>query len=446
MVSRRNFLKGAAMGSLAVPTMLASPFGFAGDESRLGSKALVYVLLDGGNDAAQMVIPTSEINYQEYQSIRPEIALLKEELHAIPAKGLDRYGREVTLGLHPQMSALAKVFNDLDATVVVNSGVLREPLTKLEAETEGYRLPPFLFSHNSQRSEWAKGAVGQSLTTGWAGRMMDVIHTSTGTAISPLFSHAGDAQLLRASALNQNIIRGENIAKLNASKTMLPHMDDYFNSASGDAFDNTLLNIGKDSIHVAGALIDTINNIDDAEDVPLYPDTMLGTQFRITSRLIRQSAELGHGRQVFFLRLGGFDTHANQAEVLDENYLQLSEAMAAFNDHLKTLGLHNDVITVTMSDFGRCLHSNGTGTDHGWGGHQILMGGDIDGAQFVGTFPEYKIDGLDVYERGRLLPTTAADQVNISLAKWFGLTSEAAINHVFPNHKNFAAISVTKAV
>ncbi|MGR5239109.1 DUF1501 domain-containing protein [Vibrio alfacsensis] len=444
MVSRRNFLKGAAMGSIAVPTLLASPLSVAGRNSQF--KALVYVLLEGGNDAAQMVVPTSEANYQEYLSIRPEIALTKEELLSIPASGLDRHGRTVGLGLHPKMSALAKVFNDQNATVVVNSGILREPITKLEAETEGFRLPPFLFSHNSQRSEWAKGAVGQGLTTGWAGRMMDVIHTSSGSAISPLFSHAGDAQLLRAKELNQNIIRGENIAKLNASKTMLSSMDDYFHSASGDEFDNTILNIGKDSIHVASTLIDTINSIDDSEDEPLYPETMLGTQFRITSRLIRKSAELGHGKQIFFLRLGGFDTHANQAEVLDEKYPELSDAMAAFNDHLKALGLHNDVITVTMSDFGRCLHSNGTGTDHGWGGHQILMGGDIDGSKFIGTFPEYKIDGDDVYQRGRLLPTTAADQINISLAKWFGMTSESALRYVFPNYDNFELLSVTKTV
>ncbi|MGR5134359.1 DUF1501 domain-containing protein [Vibrio alfacsensis] len=444
MVSRRKFLKGAAMGSIAVPTLLASPLSLASGDSQF--KALVYVLLDGGNDAVQMVVPTSDVNYQEYQSIRPEIALAKDALLNIPATGLDRYSREVSLGLHPKMTALAKVFNDLDATVVVNSGILREPVTKEQAETEGFRLPPFLFSHNSQRSEWAKGAVGQNLTTGWAGRMMDVMNTTSEAAISPLFSHAGDAQLLRAKEHSQNIIRGENIAKLNATPTMQSSMDEYFSATEGDAFDVTALNIGKDAIHVASGLIDTINSIDDADDVPLYPETALGTQFRITSRLIRKSAELGHAKQIFFLRLGGFDTHANQDEVLDEKYPELSDAMAAFNEHLKTLGLHNEVITMTMSDFGRCLHSNGTGTDHGWGGHQILMGGSIDGSTFIGTFPEYKIDGEDVYQRGRLLPTTAADQINISLAKWFGMTSEAALRYVFPNYDNFKPIAVTKTV
>ncbi|AXY03130.1 DUF1501 domain-containing protein [Vibrio alfacsensis] len=442
MVSRRNFLKGAAMGSIAMPTLLASPLSFASNNSQF--KALVYVLLDGGNDAAQMVVPTSTANYQEYQSIRPEIALAQDALLTIPTTGLDRESRQVTLGLHPKMTALAQVFNHLEATVVVNSGILREPVTKEQAETEGFRLPPFLFSHNSQRSEWAKGAVGHSLTTGWAGRMMDVMGAKLGTTISPLFSHSGDAHLLRAKEHNQNIIRGENIAKLNASPTMQASMDEYFDTVTDDPFDNTLLNTGKDSIHVASSLIDTINSIDDAEDVSLYPETALGTQFRITSRLLRKSADLGHGKQVFFLRLGGFDTHANQEEVLDEKYLELSDAMAAFNEHLKVLGLHDDVITVTMSDFGRCLHSNGTGTDHGWGGHQILMGGAIDGGKFIGTFPEYKIDGKDVYQRGRLLPTTAADQVNISLAKWFGMTSESALRYVFPNYDKFAPLSVTK--
>lgn len=441
MVTRRDFLKNITLLSVAAPAALTTPLGMAASSS---SKALVCVLLDGGNDAANMVVPTSDSHYQNYFTVRPDLALAKEELLPIPTTGFCREGQTVSLGLHPKMTRLASVFANHEASVIVNSGILREPLTKDEAETQGARLPPFLFSHNSQKSEWEKGAVGHNLTTGWAGRLMDVLqHDASGARLAPLYSHAGEAHLLRAQTLNQNIIRGENIAKLNANANTIDALDAYFDLTDGDAFDQTLAAVGKDSIHVANTLIGVIDSIDDAEDTPLYPDTGLGTQFRITSRLIRKSAELNQSTQIFFLRLAGFDTHADQHRVLNDKYTELSDAMAAFNQHLKLLGLHDNVITVTLSDFGRRIPANGTGTDHGWGGHQLIMGGAIDGAAFVGTWPDYTPDGPDTVERGRLLPTTAADQVHIALARWLG-ASDAAIEYTFPNHANFTPLTVTK--
>lgn len=442
MVTRRDFLKNITVLSVAAPSVLTAPLGFAGSTGT--RKALVCVLLDGGNDAANMVVPTSETHYQTYFDVRPDLALAKEQLLPVPATGRCRDNLEVSLGLHPKMTKLAEVFANREASVIVNSGILREPLTKEEAETQGYRLPPFLFSHNSQKNEWEKGAVGYSLTTGWAGRLMDVLHQDlSGTNLAPLYSHAGETQLLRANTLNQNIIRGKKITELNANTNTVTALDDYFAAVDGDAFDQTLASVGKDSIHVANTLMDVIDSIADEDDVPLYPDTGLGTQFRMTSRLIRKSAELNQGTQIFFLQLGGFDTHADQNRALNEKYAELSDAMAAFNAHLKLLGLHDNVITVTHSDFGRRIPANGTGTDHGWGGHQIVMGGAIDGSAFIGTWPDYRPEGPDAVERGRLLPTIAADQVYIALARWLG-ASDATIRETFPNHANFAPLDLTR--
>lgn len=423
----------------AAPTLLSSPMSMA-TESSQDFKALVFVLLDGGNDAAHMVVPTSDPHYQIYQGMRHELAIGFDQLIQVPTLALDHEGQEVSLGLHPKLSALADAFNHREATFVMNSGVLKQPVTKEEVETQAFKLPPFLYSHNSQKLEWAKGATGHPLTTGWAGRLMDVLNYEGGQVIPPLFSHSGDAPLLRSSTMKQNIIRGENIARLSAPQKTKDALQAYLNAYTGiDGFDNTLLSSDSDAMHVAQGLIDTIEAISD--DETKYPETKMGTQFRITSRLIRQSKALGHGKQIFFLRLGGFDTHADQIETLDELYLELGDAMAAFHAHLKELGFHEQVITSTMSDFGRCLVPNSSGTDHGWGGHQIIMGAGIDGGQAVGTFPDYRVEGLDtVSSRGRLIPTTAADQVHICLARWFG-ASDVAINYAFPNHANFEPLN-----
>ncbi|NLS13597.1 DUF1501 domain-containing protein [Vibrio sp. SM6] len=438
MVSRRDVLKNMALFSLTAPMLGTASLACASSASR--SKALVIVMLDGGNDSAHMVIPTGE-HYSQYQAIRPELAIDEARLLPIPQTGFDHNDQTVALGLHPKMTQLAELLNRQEGNVIVNCGVLREPVTKAQAETQAYRLPPFLFSHNSQKVELAKSAAGHNLTTGWVGRLMDVIRDDSSN-IDPLFSHAGDALVLRASTLSQNIIRGDNIAKLNTGANITQQLDSYLENGWSDPFDATVAQVGRDAIHVAQDLIDVIDAADE-HDAFVYPDTGLGLQCKVTAKLIRSRAALGHQQQVFFLQLSGFDTHANQQETLDEKYAELSDALATFYQHLKVLGLHHDVITMTMSDFGRRIPVNGTGTDHGWGGHQLILGGDVQSTQFIGRWPEYNIDGPNMVERGRLLPTTATDQINIAVARWLGAT-ETAINHVFPNAIKFEALNILK--
>ncbi|GHA32549.1 DUF1501 domain-containing protein [Photobacterium aphoticum] len=440
MITRRDFIKNVTLFSVAAPSVMASPFALAAG-NRTQSKALVCVMLDGGNDSANMVIPTSTSHYQTYYDLRPDLAQPKEKVLPIPAAGVCRDGQSVTLGLHPAMTALADLCNAGEASVIVNCGVLRQPVTKEQADTQGYLLPPFLFSHNSQKTEVCKGAVGYNWTTGWAGRLMDVL--SSGQSIAPLFSHAGDIQLLRAQTYNQNIIKGDNISKLNANAMTVEALAQMQTLPSEDGFAQTVQSTGHDAINVAARLIDTIDAIPDEDDLPLYPNTGLGKQFRVTSRLIRQRVELGHSHQIFFLRLSGFDTHVDQENTHKEKYAELSDAMAAFNAHLKTLGLHEDVITITLSDFGRRIPANGTGTDHGWGGHQLIMGGPVDASSYIGTWPDYTVEGPDTVERGRLLPSIATDQIHISLGRWLGAT-ETTLKTVFPNYDKFERLDVVK--
>jgi uncharacterized protein (DUF1501 family) len=91
-----------------------------------------------------------------------------------------------------------------------------------------------------------------------------------------------------------------------------------------------------------------------------------------------------------------------------------------------------------MSDFGRRMTSNGNGTDHGWGGHQLVIGGAVKSTKPIGTWPELVLGGEDDYSKGRLIPKIAADQVGATLAQWMGISDSAALDYVFPNIRNFS--------
>ena len=115
----------------------------------------------------------------------------------------------------------------------------------------------------------------------------------------------------------------------------------------------------------------------------------------------------------------------------------LDEAIGAYQQALEMLGLHSDVITFTASDFGRTLRSNGSGTDHAWGGNAMVFGGPVDGGKIFGSYPDLTLDGPnDVGQGGRLLPSTSADLYFAEMLRWFGV-SAGNMPYVLPNIANF---------
>jgi uncharacterized protein (DUF1501 family) len=112
--------------------------------------------------------------------------------------------------------------------------------------------------------------------------------------------------------------------------------------------------------------------------------------------------------------------------------------MSAFYVATVELGVAPQVTTFTLSDFGRTLRPNTDGTDHGWGSHQLIIGGAVRGGDFYGTFPTLDVAGPDsTDEEGRWIPTTAVDQYAATLASWFGV-SASDTTVVVPNIGRFA--------
>jgi uncharacterized protein (DUF1501 family) len=180
-------------------------------------------------------------------------------------------------------------------------------------------------------------------------------------------------------------------------------------------------------------------------------NSRLPSQLRMVARLIEAGSRsagaggFGMKRQIFFCEVGGYDTHSSQTQGPGStttgshaNLLaELSQGMFAFQRAIDQLGLSNNVTAFTASDFGRTFPCNGDGTDHGWGGHHLILGGAVNGRRTYGQFPTLAVNGPNDTSTGRWIPTTAIDQYFATLATWFGVDN-GNLAAVFPNLGRFS--------
>lgn len=142
-------------------------------------------------------------------------------------------------------------------------------------------------------------------------------------------------------------------------------------------------------------------------------------------------------RQIFFVGLGGFDTHDFQLVDHPKLLAQVSSSIKAFFDAMTEIGMAEQVTLFTQSDFARTLTSNGDGSDHGWGGTQLVVGGAVRGGQIYGQYPLLEMNGPLEIGGGIMIPTISSDQYAATLASWFGV-SAANLPAVTPNVVNFS--------
>jgi uncharacterized protein (DUF1501 family) len=147
---------------------------------------------------------------------------------------------------------------------------------------------------------------------------------------------------------------------------------------------------------------------------------------------------MGPGRQVFFCSMDGYDTHSSQDWTHWNLLSQLSAALGAFDAAMIELGISNQVTAFTQSEFNRTMQSNGSGSDHAWGSHQLVSGGAVRGGIY-GQMPTFAFGGPDdANSRGVWIPTTATAQFGATLGRWFGASS-ADLAWAFPNLANFTS-------
>jgi uncharacterized protein (DUF1501 family) len=398
-------------------------------------RALVCVFLAGGNDAWNTIVNLDD--YAAYAATRSTIALPQTSLLPIRPPSDGR-----AFGFHPSLAALHSLWTQQKLAVVANVGTLVEPLTRAEYLSTPALRPPNLFSHSDQVYEWQTGIAGPTLNTGWGGRTGDRTMPLNGGAGFPMIVTVAGAAIFgtgnatRAFEMTTSgTVALSGFGSGTSSQIRYAAMRDLllldrnlpFVKAAGDTVTKALETNAIATQALAGAPpLQTV-----------FPMTSLGDQLEMVARLISARSLLGMHRQIFFVSLGGFDTHSAQLTTQEGLLAQVSDALAAFYAATVEMGVANEVTLFTSSDFGRTYRFNGAGTDHGWGSCQLVLGGAVKGGDFVGRWPTLALAGPDDSGTlGRFIPTTSVDQYAATLAKWYGL-SVADVPAVFPNITHF---------
>lgn len=406
-------------------------------------KALVCLFLQGGNDANNMIIPTGS-GFASYAAARSNLALPSGALLPITPKTSD--GR--TWALHPAMSDIGTLFGSGKAALLANVGTLVVPTTLAQYRAGSVPLPPQLFSHNDQQVQWQHSVPDRPATTGWGGRIADLVNAfNSSDQISMSISLAGTnffqvgAKVTQYAVNNTGAVTFDGRTGGNNPTSYQAQRDLYTQTQTG-LFAAAFAGITSSSITNSDLLNNILNTAPSLSTV--FPTTPLGNQLKMVARLIAAAPSLGLKRQVFFVQLGGWDTHAAQ---LDQNnpvngahaglLQQVSQGLRAFYNATVEMGAAEQVTTFTASDFGRTLRSNGEGSDHGWGNHQLIVGGAVKGGDIYGRMPNLTIGGPDDTGQGRWIPSTSVDEYAATLATWFGV-SASDLPTVLPNVGRFA--------
>ena len=463
-VTRREFLGNAccaavgatgllsALGSLRLMGAAASPANgpqlpsVAGAPIASDYKALVCLFLNGGNDANNLIIPLGS-GYSAYASARSNLAIPQASILPFTPRTTD--GR--SWGLHPSVSELHALFNSGKMALLANAGTLVYPTTKSHYNARSVPLPPQLFSHSDQQVQWQHSVPDKPTSTGWGGRTADLLNAfNTSDQISMSISLAGKNTFQVGAKVSQYAIGTGGAVSLSGSTSSATSLDgirfkaqkDIFAQSQSTLFETAFASATGDAI-VSADLLNTVLAASPAITT-VFPNTSAGNQLKMAARLIGASPTLGLKRQVFFVQLGGWDTHAAQLVNTDPVngthaglLAQISQAVNAFHNATIELGVANQVTTFTASDFGRTYRSNGDGSDHGWGSHHFIVGGAVNGTNLYGKMPTLTVSGPDDTTQGRWIPTTSVDEYAATLATWFGV-SPTDLPTVLPNIGRFA--------
>jgi uncharacterized protein (DUF1501 family) len=466
-MKRRDFLRNVA----------CSTFGYATSSALLGQlsminsaladacplypavndyKALVCIFLFGGNDSFNLLIPSDASRYGTYIASRGHqnaggMGIELADLVPITERSPLVVGQ--TYGMHPQAAELAGLFKAGKLAFVANAGTVLQPTNKAQYTTPGYPLPAQLFSHADQQGQWQFGQPQQNGRVGWGGLVADRLKVLNPGMTIPMSISLGGQNRFQAGQIVQpyTVTNAGPLGLKNytgaAGDVRMSALTDLLNAAYPDPLSRTYAKTVRNSIDWYQTLNDSLAS---ATDVSTYftglDKNPVAQSLQEIARIISVRSKLGAQRQIFFLSLGGFDTHSGQ---LDETtgqphlFSTISQAISAFHGATVGLGVEQSVTTFTASEFARSLNSNGDGTDHAWGGIQFAVGGAVKGQTIYGApgasgsiFPNQQLNGPDCLARGQMIPSVSCDQFSATLAKWLGVSS-CDIGTIFPYVGNF---------
>lgn len=459
--SRRRFLGEASCSMVSSVSVLNTLLNLkmANQAAAAGTptdrKSLVCLFLNGGNDSFNMLVPRDAARHATYSTTRGNLAIPQGELLPLNQDG----GDGQLYGLHPSCTGLQELFNGLGGDtnkrrlgIVSNVGTLIQPTTKADFLSENLPLPRALFSHSDQIDQW-QTSVPQGMTelSGWGGRAADVLHSVANTGQTSMsISLAGNSLFQVGNSTQQFVITQDGALTFTAPSTSNPAnplklKNDAHRSIIEQQYSNLIresfAQLTKNSIDTQEFFLSQFNGYDGSGLETHFGPSLswMDRQFLAAAKTIALRELLGLRRQTLFIAFGGWDHHGELLETQAGMLSVLDGALTGFQRALEALGLQDDVITFTASDFGRTLRSNGRGTDHAWGGNALVMGGPVQGGRIYGSFPDLTLDSSDdVGLGGRMVPSTSADQYFAEMLEWFGV-APTDMDYVLPNIGNFSS-------
>ena len=442
-------------------------------------KALVVLFFAGGMDSWNLLVPHSgclpgnfTTNYEQYSRLRSIVAIPQNELLPIaPPPTTQPYNVCTTFGVHPGLPLMQSLYNQGEAAFLTNLGTLVQPITKAEYSDRTIPKPPSLFAHNIQVRATQSLHAQDAVARGVLGRVVEALvqapvaaveQSTSQIAPSPpppapppvpayrtgMYSLAGIKKMLDGS-MPANILSTTGAVRLNDFSTLKSPIGNLTGGKLGSAFGETFATMTESSIAsmetlgtvLGGITLQSTRWTDTNGDGRVTgADSSCSTicqQFQQVAKVISARAVLQEERQVFYLELGGFDTHNSALEQVQSKMDQTNVALTGFVDEMRQLGVWNNVTVITASDFARTYDSNGAGTDHAWGGQYMMLGGSVRGGTIHGEFPISFLSTSPVHiGRGRLMPTLSWEAVWNGLADWFGVAPDR-LTTIVPNRVNF---------
>jgi uncharacterized protein (DUF1501 family) len=357
-MTRRDFLRngvGAFSIGLSAPAFLTE----LAQAQGAGGRSLVVLYLGGGNDALSTLVP---YNDPFYYSRRPTIAIPAGDVVQI---GTDRSG--VALGLHTRLTGLRGIFDEGRLGIIQRTGYENSSR-----------------SHFLGQDVWGSANPANPQTTGWLGRYLDTLPSP----VNPLVAWDALREVPRA-------LMGERVpvpaipsaaaytyASPNSGTEATLERAYATRIASHVPIDRPHLAFVNSNIDAAMSTLDKVALVTKYESSLAYPASGLGQTMRTVAGAIAK----GVGTKVFWVQLGGFDTHASQVGnngAYPRLMTELNDAVAAFYNDLRSQGLLSQVLLMTFSEFGRRAYENGSiGSDHGAAGLMFVLGGTVRGGLY----------------------------------------------------------------
>jgi uncharacterized protein (DUF1501 family) len=359
-VTRRTFVKS---GVAAFTVTFAAPE-FLSDLARAqgaGKRNLVVLNMSGGNDALSTLIPYNDTNYY---SRRPTQAVPAGQVIQI---GTDSSG--VALGLHPRLTGLKQIFDAGRLALIQRTGY--------ENQTR---------SHFLGTDIWSTGDPSNSSGLGWVGKYLDSLPSPVDTLVG--WNTTGSLpHVLQASKVAVPAIPNAGTYSFNspnAGAEATAERSTAVRISSHVPIDRPELAFVYSSSQAAMATLDRVASVASYTPSTTYPNNGFGQALRAVAGAMSK----GIGTKVFYVTIGGFDTHSaqntNTANGAYYNLMaSLNDGLLAFYNDLKNQGLFEDMLLLTFSEFGRRISENGSGgTDHGAATMMMAMGGRVNGGLF----------------------------------------------------------------